>query len=225
MVCLGGDFDWLCLDVAAETEALRSMNGLLDIICGIAWSIAYVISIFRGFRRKTWCIPGLSICMNFAWELSVVIERISNGTADRQAFVIQFVWLILDFGIITTWLIYDKAGKCRFKRNLIQFITVFIAVYFIARVAGQWKFSVFLINVLMSGDFIARLKKDHSPWTSHLVAITKLIGTLAATVLNGFIYFDTIVLWLGGICFLLDAYYLFLLFKLKKECFLWINNS
>lgn len=193
------------------------MNGILDIICGASWSVAYILSIFRGFRRKTWCIPGLSICMNFAWELSAVIERISNGTTDSQGFAIQLVWMILDLGIITTWLLYDKVGTHRIYRNLIQFVVVLIAVYLLARVAGQWENSVFLINVVMSVEFLLRLGKDRSPWPSLGIAIAKLIGTLAATLLNGLIYPDPVVLWLGGICLLLDSYYVFCLLKLEKE--------
>lgn len=193
------------------------MNGILDIICGASWSVAYILSIFRGFRRKTWCIPGLSICMNFAWELSAVIERISNGTTDSQGFVIQLAWMILDLGIIATWLLYDRVGKRRLYRNLIQFAVVIIAVYLLSRVAGQWENSVFLINVVMSAEFILRLEKDHAPWMSLGIAIAKLIGTFAATLLNGWIYPDSVVLWLGGICLLLDSYYVFRLLKLEKE--------
>lgn len=189
------------------------MTTLLDFTCGFSWTIAYIAAIIRGYRHKTWCIPALSICMNFSWELCAVLNRVMNGSVSGLPFAIQLSWLTFDIGILASWLIFDRKGKKRKYKNLLLFAAVFFAVSWITWIAEQWEFSVFLINVLMSAEFIYRLSIDDAQWTSRTIALTKLIGTLAATILNGLIFRNLTVLWLGGICLILDSYYVL---RLKK---------
>lgn len=193
------------------------MTVALDFLCGLGWTVAYILAVVRGFRYKTWCIPGFSICMNFAWELSAVLERISNGSTLGLPFAMQLSWLVFDLGILATWLLYDRSSKRQLLKNILLFLTVLITVYSVARLAGHWEFSVFLINLLMSLEFLVRLEKDPSAWASRGIAVAKLVGTLAATLLNGLVYTNLAVLWMGGLCLLLDSYYICRLFVLKRS--------
>lgn len=192
------------------------MNTLLDFICGFSWTVAYIAAIVRGFCNKTWCIPALSICMNFSWELCAVMNRVMNGSIFGLPFAMQLSWLTFDIGIFTSWLIFDRNGKMSLHKKPLLFAAVFLVVLWATLEMDQWEFSVFLINAIMSAEFIYRLSIDAAPWTSRTIAITKLIGTLAATILNGLIFWNQTVLWLGGICLILDAYYVFLLIRLNK---------
>lgn len=183
------------------------MNSTIDFIMGVSWSLTYVAAIFLSIKNKTWCIPGLAICMNFAWEFWAVTNRFLNGGTGTLPFWIQFAWLVLDIGILCSWLYFDRATHRQLTKNIVTFLAVFFVVYLWAYCAKQWEFSVFFINVVMSIAFIVQRQKVASFRGAWFIALGKLIGTLAATVLNGFIFRSHFVLWLGGICFLLDSYY------------------
>ena len=188
------------------------MNTLLDLINGISWSIVYTVAIILGVQHKCWYIPKLAICQNFAWELLVVINRIQRGSYGL-AFWVQFIWLLLDVGVLITWLLYDRAGKQSGVRKAGLLFTVVAVMYLLAYQGGYWKFLAFLINAIMSAGFVLRTLRNDFHRESVLIAVAKLVGTLAATVLNGWIWWNPTVLWLGGLCFLLDGYYLISVFN------------
>lgn len=192
------------------------MNALLDFTCGFSWVIAYIVAIVHGFRHRTWCIPVLSICMNLSWEFCAVLNRLMNGAASGLPFFIQLSWLIFDMGIFAGWLFFDGKSRKQLCKNLMLLMIVFATVFWATRIAGKWEFSVFLINAIMSVEFIFRLEKDDSCWTSYTIAVAKLIGTFSATILNGLIFRNMMVLWLGGICLMLDSYYVFRLIKFNE---------
>jgi hypothetical protein len=139
------------------------------------------------------------------------------GAASGLPFLMQLSWLIFDLGILAGWLYFDRKSGKQLCRNLMLLTVVFAIVFWVTRIQGAWEFSVFLINVIMSAEFLFRLSKDGSAWTSRPVAAAKLVGTLAATLLNGLIYPNRMVLWLGGICLFLDTYYVYRLFSNQKE--------
>lgn len=191
------------------------MNTALDLVCGIGWSLVYIMAITLGIRHKAYCIPKFSICMNFSWELLVVITRLQNGSADTLGFVLQLSWLLLDVVIVITWLLFDR--KTSILKNLGILLCVMLVVYLWAYRAGGWQSSVFVDNIIMSSEFVYRRKRDNAFMPSRFIAVAKLIGTLAATILNGWLIRNMLVLWLGGLCFLLDLYYLILLFDCDPE--------
>lgn len=192
------------------------MNTVLDISCGVFWCLAYIAAIAVGFRNHSYCIPALSICMNFSWELLAVINRLQSDSPFSIAFWIQAIWCLLDLGIILTWQLFRAGKRCSRVKNFSLFAGVFLMVYIWAYMGNGWKSSVFLINLVMSVEFIVRVHTDASNWTSRFIAVAKLLGTLSATLLNGLQHRDPIVLWLGGLCFFADIYYLILLLRKRK---------
>ena len=132
------------------------MNQILDATNGICWSIVYVEAIILGFRHKTWHIPQLAICQNFAWELLVVINRLQNGFFGLP-FFIQLAWLLLDIGVLITWLLYDKVNSFLKKSALLLF--VFAVMYALAYRTGKWEFSAFLINLILP-NHISKAKNE-----------------------------------------------------------------
>lgn len=186
---------------------------VLDVCCGLFWGFAYVVAIVLGFKNKTHYIPGLSICMNFAWEFWVVVSRIRYGEIFSIAFFIQLTWLILDIGIVLTWQLFRKRKKLTCVKDICCFGCAFIIVFIWAFLGAGWESSVFVINLIMSLDFIIRLHTDNAKHTSLMIAVAKMIGTLAATILNGIVYVNALVCWLGGLCLILDIYYIVLLVK------------
>ncbi len=70
--------------------------------------------------------------------------------------------------------------------------------------------AAFLDNALMSALFLRRSYLSASPARrSRFLGICKLLGTLCATVVEGVLYWRSLLLWAGGICLLLDVFYLF----------------
>lgn len=184
------------------------MHTLLDLTNGISWCIVYILAIIFGIKNKTWFIPKIAICQNFSWEFLMVLNRFLAGETYSIAFIIQLIWLILDAVILGSWIYLDRNKPFKLIQNIALSFLVFTAMFFLAYLAGEWEFSAFLINVIMSAAFVFRERKNiHAP-CSVMIATCKLIGTLAATILSGIIYWDPLILWLGGICFILDIYYL-----------------
>lgn len=189
------------------------MFQVLDLINGIGWSLTYIAAIILGIKNRTWCLPSLAICQNFAWELLVVIDRMQNNAFHSMSFVIQLTWLLLDIGILLTWLCFDSQNGRKYAPKIALFLSVFGLMYILAYRLSHWEIMAFWINAIMSAAFIYRKAVDSSKWTSKLISITKLIGSLAATIGNGLLQRNPFLLWIGGLCFILDLYYVLMLYR------------
>lgn len=192
------------------------MLKILDWTNCIGWSLAYVAAIFTGFKRRTWCIPGIAICVAFSWELLIVAFRVLHSEISGRGFLIQSIWLALDIPILFTWLWYSR-NKHSLWKNILMLIGTLCLTYFLVYVTGSWAQWAFGINLLMSVAFVWRKLRDNSPWTSRWIAICKLIGTLAVTIGEGALRRNPMILWLGGLCFMVDIYYFKLLSENKQE--------
>ena len=182
------------------------MTIALDVASGMCWSIVYLVAIIKGFQSKTWCIPKLAICQNLSWELYIVISGITNNSYGTGFFV-QLIWLILDIGVLLTWLLYDRDGKYAMLRKLGILLCVSVVMLFPTYILSLWELTAFAINLIMSAAFIIRFRNGGIHWRSKVIAVAKLIGTFAATILNGVIFDNKMVLWLGGLCLILDSHY------------------
>ena len=188
------------------------MHSLIDLVCGISWSIVYIVAIAIGLKKSVCCIPSYALCMNFSWELCAVVNRSLNGTSFSTGYVSQLFWLILDIGVLLTWVRYNHA--LQFKAKVFRLLFLLFSVYAVAVFLDEWLVSVFTINLLMSIEFFVALRAE-TIYPSILVALFKMIGTFAATILNGLVISDRFVLWIGGCCLILDIYYFVCL--LQKE--------
>ncbi len=73
----------------------------LDAVQFACWCCVYLYAIRNGFRYRTWCIPAVSICINFSWELWSVVLRLRSGSVNYGLWV-SAVWLLLDVGVAAT---------------------------------------------------------------------------------------------------------------------------
>ena len=193
------------------------MEVVLNLTSGICWGLAYLVAVQRGIKHKTWCFPKIAICQNIAWETLIVFERIISSSPFNVSFGIQLICCLLDFGILATWLVFDRGHSHRTVQNIILVLIVTAIMYLLVYVLEYWAIVAFAINLIMSVAFIVRMQHDTSDWTSKCIGICKLLGTLAATVLSGILTWNPMILWLGGLCLLFDLYYLAMLFSLDKE--------
>jgi len=183
---------------------------------GVGWAIAYIAAISIGVRERCWCIPASAIYFNCAWELWSVIDRVCSGVAYDWSFFIPLVWLVLDAGIFVTLLLYGHNGGFYWGALfwLLAFVLLSGAVF---NKGESFLVSAFLSNVWMSVAFIWNCVRGIGQRASRLIAISKMLGTLCATLLEGVMYRNLLVLYLGGVCFLLDLYYLILLIRYGRK--------
>ena len=191
------------------------MNTAFDLLSGVSWCVVYVTALVLGIKHKTWCIPRIAICQNFAWEFWIVISKYVSGAAVSVGYVVQLSWLILDIMLVAIWLWYERK---HLVRNILLFSFILAVMYLLAYQAKQWAYMAYIINVVMSALFLLRLHRDPGQWVSMTIAVWKLVGTVAATIVGGLVNRHAPILWLGGLCLILDIAYLYVLFGYKKEC-------
>ena len=102
---------------------------------------------------------------------------------------------------------YDKVTTI--LRKIVLLLIVLAVMYTLAYRAGKWEFMAFLINLIMSVGFVLRAYQNDTCPKSKIIAILKLSGTLAATILSGLLQRNPLILWLGGLCLLAGVYYFF----------------
>ena len=173
---------------------------LLDLFSGISWGVVYITSIKKGIYSEVYCIPAFSICWNITWEMWIVIIGILNDRYSLPLYI-QAVCFLLDIGIVATLLVFGD------KRWAIILIGMLALGYWILYRGDHFLVTAFLDNVLMSALFVVRHFRDDSDWESPWIAWAKLVGTLCATVVYGILIRNYLVLWLGGLCLILDMYY------------------
>lgn len=203
----------------------------LLLLSGIAWTIVYIDCIRIGFKHKTYAMPFWALALNISWELlHTILDYRSRGIETQ--IVINGVWAAFDIAVLVT---FFKYGKKYFPKNLksgwfyiwgisgivISFMLqhIFIKEYGLIMGGG---YAAFLQNLLMSALFIAMLvQRNGSEGQSLTIAISKWIGTMAPTLLFGYIGSNSmggpnaLMLGIGVIIAVLDLTYIIMLVKVK----------
>ena len=204
----------------------------LLLISGLAWTIVYIDCIRIGFKQKTYAMPFWALALNISWEvLHTMLDYQSRGLETQ--IVINAVWASFDVAVLVTFFRY---GKKYFPKNLrsewfytwavsgiaISFFIehIFIREYGLILGGG---YAAFLQNLLMSALFIAMLiQRNSSEGQSLTIAISKWIGTMAPTLLFGYIGSNSmggpnyLMLATGVIIAVLDLAYVIMLGKVKS---------
>jgi hypothetical protein len=199
----------------------------LTALSGIAWTIVYIDSIRVGFSQRTYAMPIAALGLNIAWEWTYAIRDLALDP-QLQAWV-NLTWAIADVVILTTFFRFGRSEFPGFVSRPL-FITSGIVVI-VASFLVQWLFiaefgtvgmkaaqySAFLQNLLMSGLFIAMFIARRGPrGQTLLIAFAKWIGTLAPTVLLGFIPGSLFIIGIGLLCSVFDLAYIALLIWAKR---------
>jgi hypothetical protein len=229
------------LDSTFSMSALEILKLVLTVISGVCWTIVYIEGIRLGFRDKSYAIPFYALALNFAWEaLYTYFGFRTNGVTVQNLF--NAVWLTFDIGILYT---YFKFGQKYFRRgvqdpsahadgtdktsfigwSVLGLVTAFALQYAFLREFGVAKgagYSAFLQNLLMSVLFIGMLAgRGNREGQSLSIAFNKWIGTLAPTILYGFIgeggfpRGSFLILVAGLLCTVFDLIYVRMLFVIK----------
>lgn len=205
----------------------------LFLICGVFWSVAYIDIIRVGIKDKTYGMPFLALALNFSWELyNTILGCLAVGVHISTS--INCVWVFIDLAILYTYFKYGnkeckKSNKAFYGLSflIVGFSFVFQAIIdeYFGLVTGAL-YSAFWSNLLMSILFIRFLyTRKGQQGQSLLIAITKCIGTLAATLLIGIVGLIIIdgplqsTLYVGLVTFVIDLLYIVLLYKRRNSHF------
>lgn len=205
----------------------------LMLLSGIAWSIVYIDAIRIGLRDKTYAMPFWALALNIAWEFLHAIFGLKAAGLTLQI-GINFAWFLLDIGLLYTYFRFGrkyfpfKHPKSWFGAwSLLVLATAFIIQYTFINEFGLLMgavYSAFLQNLLMSILFIGMLvQRNSSEGQSMLIAISKCVGTLAPTIFMGILGIKNLmaanhlVLVIGGLIFLFDLLYIWLLLKTRGK--------
>ncbi|MFK4299424.1 hypothetical protein ABH924_004607 [Arthrobacter sp. GAS37] len=204
------------------------MDLFLTALSGIAWTIVYIQAIRLGFKYKTYAMPIAALGLNIAWEWTYAVHDLAVDPG-VQAWV-NLTWALADVFILVTFFRYGRHELPGFISRPL-FIAWGVAII-VTSFLIQWLFiaefgmagnkaaaySAFLQNLLMSGLFIAMFVARRGPrGQSLLIAVAKWIGTLAPTILIGFLANSVFVIGTGLLCSVFDLAYIGLLLWAKRN--------
>lgn len=210
----------------------ETLSLVLAGLSGLCWTVVYIESIRLGFSQKTYAMPFWALALNIAWEGIHGIIGVRDHGYTLQV-VINIIWFVFDIGILYT---YFRFGKREFPSSFTSFgfyfwsmlvlVSSFIIQYLFVTEFGLitgGAYSAFIQNLLMSVLFINMLVyRKSSEGQSLMLAVNKWIGTLAPTILFGYLgdpdfSASTLILALGIFCSVFDLIYIGLLLKVQRK--------
>ncbi|CAL9321443.1 hypothetical protein ABZ568_32595 [Streptomyces olindensis] len=191
----------------------------LSLVAGIAWTTAYVAIIVRGFRDRTYGMPFVALALNITWEFTYAFVEPSPYALQ---IAINIVWFLFDIAILVA---YFKYGRPEFslrydERYFVPWSVAFLAGclavnYLVAREFDGHPvdaYSALFSNVVMSLAFLGMLgQRGNAAGQSLTIAVSKGIGTAAATVVVVEDTRSVLALALGVCAAVLDTAYALLL--------------
>lgn len=208
-------------------ECSSAVQIILNLISGLGWVTVYILCIYIGFKHKTYCIPWVSLCINYAWELyfSVAPKKYDKQTPWHRA--VAIVWSLIDTVIVIQLIIYgfkyvqSSMSKLVFYANIVFVFSSALTfiILFNENFDPVGAYSAFGDNYLMSILFIKmfydrrKITDDPLQGQSIWIAICKCIGTLGASITWGVCqgYDDPVIVYMYVMITLLDLTYIGLL--------------
>ena len=199
-----------------------TLHSLLTLVSGICWTTVYILIIYRSFRDKIYGMPFWALAFNLSWEFIFSFLLVSDPLS-LQA-IINNVWLGFDIIVMIAYILYGKkdwpvtvSKKWVYPYSILVFAVSFLFVYLLSVELDHSKgtYVAFIQNLMMSVLFIRMLlRRGTKAGQSTGIAVFKLIGTLAPTIIYG--QQSRFVLFLGTACFVFDLIYLIMLLNFGK---------
>ena len=197
---------------------------LAGVVGDLSWVIAYVLTIYVGFRDHSYGIPLVAVCLNITWEL---IFTFIIKPASRLKFLLNTAWFLLDLIILYQVYRYGRAEQV--IPELQQYFTLVLTGTLFYCLIGHWSFhlyygdeggedAAFAINLIMSILFVFLLfdRRDFHG-LSYGAAWAKFIGTSVLSIANTYLIFKhkkkaSFPLFLYASIFVFDVLYIALLY-------------
>lgn len=196
------------------------MREILTLVSGLAWTLVYLTCIRRGFAGRTYCMPSAALSLNFSWECVYAVHGLTQPL-DTQT-VVDVVWAVFDAVILVTFVRFGRSELPAWltRAQFLGWAVVLLALGFTLQLLlieefgthAATRYSAFLMNVLMSALFVSfYVGRDGARGQSQVIAVGKLVGTLAATGVFGLLEHSGFITGLGVLCAVLDLVYVGLL--------------
>lgn len=203
----------------------KTTTEALTLISGICWTLVYVLIIFHSFRDKTYGMPYWALAFNLSWEIIFSFVLVPASPEWMLRLWINRVWLLFDAAILFAYLKWGKREWSSslpvvlfYPYSLLVLATGYFFVYFLSVELdhSQGMYAAFIQNLMMSWLFIRMLqRRKRTSGQAVGIAIFKLLGTLAPTIIYG--AKSGFVAFLGASCFVADVIYLFLLVAARRK--------
>jgi hypothetical protein len=200
------------------------MELFLTLVSGIAWTVVYIESIRLGFKHKTYTIPFFALVLNIAWEGLYAFHGLSEFPLEVQPWV-NLVWFILDLGIVASFFLFSsrKSEAKDARAFTLSWSLLGLVMAIVLQIAFLCEFkelgiiySAFIQNLIMSVTFVGMLmSRKSAEGQSLLIAIAKMLGTLAPSILFTIVTKSVLIMSLGAFCAIYDLIYIGLLTKRK----------
>lgn len=208
----------------------------LQVLCGVFWSIAYILIIHKSFKDKTYGIPLFALSLNLAWEFTFSFIYPPGDLLFAK--IIFLTWFLLDLIILYTFFKYGyKPGKyiSIINKKSLYIFTVFILVCSILfMILSVNDFSILFKNdITQTSGFIANiqnlimsilfvsmlLNRGNTSGQSIYIAIFKWMGTLTIAILKftNMIPSITTELFIITLIQFFDILYIYLIYKFSKR--------
>jgi hypothetical protein len=159
---------------------------VVPLSCYIFWTLAYVLIIRRGFKERTYGMPALALCANFAWE---VLFSLYPAPYKLNHYG-NVIWIIADVLILYTCLRFGPAEVTEplLKRWFRLLTLAGVAYVFVLEWAfvcqGQDSYGIvigFAQDLLMAALFLGMYRKrDSLRGQSFWIALGILLGNAGA---------------------------------------------
>lgn len=166
---------------------MDSLPYVLYILCGIAWTVAYILILRRGFLDRHAGIPLLAVAANLSWEGIYSFIHPLTGLL----WVFSILWFFLDIALIA--LVIAHGPWRQPIQNALALgvsISVFVGILLYAELYQIEPIrTAFAQNLMMSMLFVNMLlTRMSSQGQSLYIALAKGIGTASAILIawNGF---------------------------------------
>jgi hypothetical protein len=205
------------------------METAFRLLSGAAWAYAYWRIIRISFQDRSYGIPLFAAILNLTWEAIYFAGGIffwsKYGFELHLQMLIDGVWLVLDFGILTAIFLYGAREFGDIRKPVFFVILAALAILasilqasFLVQFAPEDSalLSAFMQNVYMSGAFISMaLTRGNRRGQRIDIAAAKTLGTAMATISVSFSGSLPLgLIFLGVACFCLDSAYLLVLRRL-----------
>ncbi len=185
-------------------QASSALPAGLGVVGDLLWAFAYIVAIVIGFRRQTFGVPILAVCLNITWEF---VYTTIHPPGSAVTLGLHLVWLFIDLVIL--YQIFRYGRLCETTRPFGRHYSLAIVAVLGLCVAGHLTWhaaqnamaifpdtlgvtSAFIINLVMSVLFVSMAMRhpDH-PGLSLTVGWAKLVGTALISLGNAIMFFTS----------------------------------
>lgn len=208
----------------------------LQVLCGVFWSISYILIIHKSFKDKTYGIPLFALSLNLAWEFTFSFIYPPGDLLFAK--IIFLTWLLLDLIILYTFFKYGYKPRKYIgiisKKSLYIFTVFILACSILFMILSVNDFSILfnnditqisgfianIQNLIMSILFVSMLlNRGNTSGQSIYIAIFKWMGTLTVAILKftNMLPSITTELFIIALIQFFDILYIYLIYKFSKR--------